>query len=61
MNALIWLLRLARWSRRPASARRVALVAAVIALSLALAAVDHIFGWPAWLSVNPPTRLPGRP
>lgn len=60
MNPLFWLLRMSRWARRPPSARQAAVVAATVALCLALAAIDHYFGWPAWLSVNPPLRGPAR-
>jgi hypothetical protein len=56
MNPLFWFTRMARWAHRPPSARRVAIILAVIALCLALAALERFVGWPAWLSVNPPIR-----
>ena len=49
-----WLLRMAKWARRPPSASRVKLVAAVIVLCLILFAIERLFGWPAWLT---PTRI----
>lgn len=54
----VWLLRMARWIRRPPSPRRVVLVLAVIAASLALVAVERLVGWPEALSVAPAPRLP---
>ncbi|RMD94092.1 MAG: hypothetical protein D6811_03570 [Alphaproteobacteria bacterium] len=44
------LLRMAIWARRPPSEARVKLVLAVIAICLALFAVERIFGWPDWLT-----------
>ena len=52
-----WLLRMAKWARRPPSASRVKLVAAVIALCLILFAIERLFGWPEWLT---PARAPTR-
>lgn len=51
-----WLLRMARWARHPPSPGRVKLVLGVVALCLVLFGFEHFFGWPAWLTVNPPTR-----
>lgn len=47
-----WLVRMARWIRNPPSMGRVYLVIGVIVLCLALAAIDHYFGWPSWARVN---------
>ena len=44
-----WLLRMARWARKPPSAARVRLVAGVIVLCLVLFAIERLFGWPDWL------------
>ncbi len=55
-----WLLRMARWARRPPSASRVRLVAAVVILCLVLFAIERLFGWPAWLTPNSGIR-PLRP
>ena len=59
MNFL-WLLRMAKWARNPPSAGRVKLVLAVIALCLALYAIERWVGWPEALSterVRVPTRV----
>ncbi|WP_372605295.1 hypothetical protein [Actibacterium sp.] len=45
-------LRMAKWAHRPPSQRRVVLVLAVIAICLALWAVDHWIGWPDWLTLE---------
>lgn len=44
--------RMAKWARRPASAKRVRLVLIVLALCLALAAIERWIGWPAFLTVQ---------
>ena len=53
MNPLIWLMRMARWSRNPPPMWKVRLVAGVIAVCLALVAVELFVGWPDWASVQP--------
>ncbi len=45
-----WLLRAYRWVRNPPSPRMVKLVLGVIALVLAVAAVEHWIGWPERLT-----------
>jgi len=52
VNYLPWLIRAKRWVQHPPSAGRVKLVFGVIALCLALAAVEHFIGWPDWLTVD---------
>ncbi len=54
-----WLLRMARWARKPPSAARVRLVAGVIVLCLVLFAIERLFGWPDWLT--PTAVRPLRP
>lgn len=54
MNPLTWLLRARRWAQRPPSRGRVKLVAGVIAVCLAVAALELWLGWPDWLT---PQRL----
>lgn len=44
------LLRLTRWMRRPPPRQRLLLIAAVVALVLALYAVEQLAGWPDWLT-----------
>jgi len=53
-----WLLRMARWARNPPSSRQVIFVLAIIAVCLAIWAVEEIFGFP-WdvTPVRPPVRL----
>lgn len=45
-------LRMSKWARRPPSARRVKLVLAVIAISLAIYGLERVFGTPDWMRVN---------
>ncbi len=49
---MMWLLRMARWARHPPSPARIKLIAGVIALCLMVYAIEQIWGWPAWLTVN---------
>ncbi len=48
----VWFLRMARWVRRPPSVRQVVLVVVVIALCLAIAGFEWLFGWPEALTPN---------
>ncbi|AJE46950.1 hypothetical protein [Celeribacter indicus] len=57
MSELRWLLRAKRWAQRPPSAARVRLVLVVIALCLALFAVERTAGLPDWMQVNGKTRV----
>ncbi|MEO6298721.1 MAG: hypothetical protein ABIV25_08235 [Paracoccaceae bacterium] len=57
MNPM-WLLRMARWARRPPSMGRVKLVLVVVALCLMIVGIEHFWGWPASLRVNGRVRLP---
>lgn len=52
MNNLIWLIRASRWARNPPSARMVKMVLAIIAIGLALVALDHWGLWPEWASME---------
>ncbi len=45
-------MRAKRWARHPPPARRVALVLGVVAVCLAVAGAEWLFGWPDWLTVN---------
>ncbi len=51
------LMRLALWLRRPPSRSHIILIAVVVAVSLAIAAIEHVFGWPDWLQTE---RVPIR-
>lgn len=57
MLGLQWFLRMAKWARRPPSARMVALVLVVLALSLALFALEWAGLWPDALTVNGRPKL----
>lgn len=53
-----WLLRMARWARHPPSPDRVKLVVGVIVLCLAIGAIEWVWGWPDWLTVQKIPRFP---
>jgi hypothetical protein len=46
------LLRLRRWADRPPSVARMKLLAAVVAISAAIYALDHFGVWPEWASTE---------
>lgn len=50
-----WLFRMSLWARNPPSPRKVKLVLAVVALCLAIYAVERWIGWPEVLTAD---RLP---
>jgi len=50
---ILWLLRMARWARRPPGPRTVRLWLAVIGIGLALAGIELLFGWPEALTLEP--------
>ena len=52
-----WLLRAKRWAQNPPSAGRVKLVIVVIAICVALFAVERVAGWPEWLTPERPGRI----
>lgn len=52
-----WLIRAARWARNPPSPKMVKLVFAIIALGLALVALEKLGLWPDWATLE---RRPGR-
>ena len=52
-----WLLRMARWARNPPSMRRVVLVLGIVAVCLALFAVEYFIGWPEAPSPDARGRL----
>lgn len=56
MNWHRWLLKSKRWAQHPPSARQVAFYFGIIALCLAVAGFEWVFGWPDWLTVNSPRR-----
>jgi hypothetical protein len=48
-----WLFRAARWARNPPSAARVKLVLAIIALCVAIFALERYVAWPDWMTADP--------
>lgn len=46
----LWLVRMARWVRNPPGPRKLGLVLAVVAICLAIYAVERGIGWPDALS-----------
>lgn len=48
---------MAQWARHPAPMWRVKLVLAVLVLAGFLYSIEHIWGWPSWLTVNGKVRL----
>ncbi|MBU2958844.1 hypothetical protein Q4511_13920 [Paracoccus sp. 1_MG-2023] len=59
MNNMIWLIRAARWARRPPSAKMVKLVFGIIAAGLLLLALEKMGLWPDWATMD--TRRPRVP
>jgi len=50
---ITWLLRMARWARRPPGRRTVLLWLVVLWVALAIAGVEHFLGWPEALTLEP--------
>lgn len=51
------IVRMSRLARRPPSMTKVKMVAAILAVSLALVAVEKFIGWPDALTVEKPKRI----
>ncbi|KEP71549.1 hypothetical protein FGG78_06625 [Thioclava sp. BHET1] len=49
----MWLMRMARWVRRPPSMLQVKIVAVVIVIVIALVALDWLGLWPDWARMDP--------
>ncbi|MFD2739329.1 hypothetical protein ACFSUD_07115 [Sulfitobacter aestuarii] len=47
-----WLFRMSRWARNPPSPARVKLVFAIIALALAIGAIEWLGYWPDWATAE---------
>lgn len=59
MNNMIWLIRAAKWARRPPSAKMVKLVFAIIGAGLILLALERLGLWPDWATLDHrPPRIP---
>jgi hypothetical protein len=52
VNIQLWLARAKRWAQNPPSEGRVKLVFGVVALCLIVVAIEWLFGWPDWLTVD---------
>ncbi len=52
MHEIRWLMRAKRWAQNPPSAARVKFVLGIVAVVLALAAVERWIGWPDWATVD---------
>jgi len=50
---ITWLLRMARWARRPPGPRTVRLWLIVIGAALVIAGIELFFGWPDMLTLEP--------
>jgi hypothetical protein len=51
MNYAHWLIRMRRWVANPPSMGRVKLVVGVVALCVALVAIEKLIGWPDFLTL----------
>lgn len=52
---LTWLIRMAKWARRPPSAKMVVMVLGIVGFCLVLFAIERFIGWPDWASIE---RMP---
>jgi len=50
---IAWLVRMARWARRPPGPRTVKLWLSVIGIALVIAGIELFFGWPEALTLEP--------
>ncbi|MDB5379945.1 MAG: hypothetical protein JWR00_4391 [Rubritepida sp.] len=56
---LRWSIRMAQWFRRPPSRQRLILMGVVVAACFVVFAVERLYGWPSWMTVN--HRMPHVP
>lgn len=56
---LTWLLRMAKWARRPPSMKQVKIGAVVLALAVAIWGLDAAGLWPDWARLEKPPK-PGK-
>lgn len=52
-----WLLRAVRWAKNPPSPRKVRMALIMLIVLLTIAYLEHVFGWPEFLTVEN-TRRP---
>ncbi|WP_417807823.1 hypothetical protein [Thioclava sp.] len=58
---MTWLLRMARWVRRPPSMLQVKIVAVVIALAIVIVVLGKTGYWPEWARLDPKAMRRMRP
>lgn len=58
MREMVWLMKARRWAQNPPSMRRVIFVFSIIAVAVAIFALDHFGVWPEALTLD---RMPRRP
>ncbi len=51
MNAR-WLVMMKRWAQNPPSPAKIKFVFGIVAVCLAIAIAENIWGWPEWLTPN---------
>ena len=56
MREIRLLMRAKRFAQRPPAMSRVYLFFGVLAAALAIAAIEHWVGWPAWATIEPASR-----
>lgn len=52
MNNMNWLLRATQWVRNPPSPGRVKLVLAIVAIAIAIVAIEKLGFWPDWATLE---------
>jgi hypothetical protein len=58
---MMWLMRMARWVRRPPSLLQVKIVAVVIALAIVIVVLGKTGYWPEWARMDPKALRHMRP
>ncbi|MEM0921890.1 MAG: hypothetical protein AAGI13_02525 [Pseudomonadota bacterium] len=61
MNWMAWLLRIARWSRRPPSTRQVIRLLVLLAVVGGIAAIEALGFWPEALTLDRGPQAPRLP
>lgn len=52
----IWLLRMARWARRPPSRKQLIFIGAIFVLCFTLFTIEYFIGFPDWMTMDPKLR-----
>jgi hypothetical protein len=50
-------IRLVQWLRQPPSRAHVVTMLVVLGAAVAIVTIERVFGWPAWLTVDPAPRV----